>query len=78
MRAKMVNWIIQVLKVFQKSTDETFFLTISIMDRFIHKLAQERWSSAQNEFPKFNYHLVGLVCIWLSSKLEDIVPIFIS
>lgn len=78
MRAKMVNWIVQVYRVLRKSSDHTFFLAISIMDRFIVKYASHLRSAENRESAIISYHLVGLVSLWMSSKLEDVIPIFIS
>ena len=48
------------------------------MDRFIIKYARELRDQGHKEYAKLSLHLVGLVCLWMSSKLEDIIPIFIS
>ena len=66
-RAKMIDWMIQVFNVFGRSTEKTLFSAISIMDRYIMK----KEPSDQIENLNDHYHLIGIVCVWLSSKLED-------
>lgn len=82
-RAKMINWMIQVFRVMAKSTDNTLFLAVSIMDRFIFQYSRivkegDGQCPFSSEGYRFDFHKVGLVCIWISSKLEDIIPIYIS
>ncbi|CDW77063.1 UNKNOWN [Stylonychia lemnae] len=70
-RAKMINWLLQVFRVFNKSNEKTIFLSISLMDRYYQQ------KLVQNEkINKQDFHLIGLACISISSKLEDLIPIF--
>ncbi|CDW81472.1 UNKNOWN [Stylonychia lemnae] len=66
-RAKMVDWMIQVYNVFGKSTEKTLFTAISIMDRYILRKEPNEKIENLND----HYHLIGIVCVWLGSKLED-------
>jgi Cyclin, N-terminal domain len=72
-RAKMVDWMVQVYKVMGKSCPLTFFLGVSIMDRyFIHK---SRFNQIVN---KSELHIIGLCSLHISSKFEDVIPIYMS
>eukprot|EP00347_Sterkiella_histriomuscorum_P018545 403345103 len=74
-RARMVDWMIQVLQVFNQSSDKTLSLAISMMDRYYFA----KWNQASNNIlPREQYHLIGLTCIWIASKIEDVYPIKIS
>ena len=75
LRAKLFDWVLQVYLSFNKSSPKTIFLCFSIIDRFVlakYSLKAD-YSISANKF-----HLVGLVAIWLASKLEDSRPILLS
>ena len=65
-RAKMVNWMIEVFHSF-KSNEETIFSAVKIMDKFI-------WKS-KDIIKSEDIHLIGIVCIYLASKTYDMNPI---
>ena len=65
-RTKMVNWMLEVFHSF-KSTEETIFSAVKIMDKFI-------WKTKDNLESK-DIHLIGMVCIYLASKTYDVIPI---
>ncbi|CDW83238.1 UNKNOWN [Stylonychia lemnae] len=52
-RARMIDWMYQVFKILNKSSDQTFFLSISIMDKFFKKAYQQK---SQND-PEQQYDL---------------------
>jgi len=62
----MVDWMIEVLTSY-KTTTQTFFLAISIMDRFLAKCAR---SQSMNEL-----HVIGVVSMFMACKYEEIYPI---
>jgi hypothetical protein len=62
----MVDWMIEVLTNF-KCDDQTFFLAVSLMDRFF-KLKQEGKEVS-------DLHVIGVTVMFISSKYEDIYPL---
>lgn len=65
-RRRLVDWLFEVF-VSYKCEDQTIFLTITYMDAYLYKCKKE----LQNE----NIHLIGLVCLFIASKMEDMYPI---
>ncbi len=63
MRAILVDWIIEVHLKF-KLLPETLFITINLIDRYLSKT-----SICRN-----NLQLVGVTCMFIASKYEDIYP----
>lgn len=63
MRAILIDWIIDVHNKF-KMLPQTFFLTINLIDRFLEHFECER-----NKL-----QLVGISCLFLASKYEEIYP----
>lgn len=68
-RTKMVDWMIEVLSVY-KSENETFYLSVYIMDKFI--------SLSQTPIKTDDIHLIGITSMFIASKFEDIMPIRMS
>lgn len=66
LRARMVDWMIEVLTNF-KCDDQTFFLAISLMDRF--------FKSSPRELQIQDLHIIGVSCMFIASKYEDIYPL---
>lgn len=62
--------MIQVFRVFQTQNPHTFFLACSLMDRYF-----EAKQALQHCLVKQDLHLVGLVCVFISSKYLDVYPI---
>eukprot|EP00347_Sterkiella_histriomuscorum_P013697 403363713 len=72
-RTRMVDWMIQVYRVLRVQNPQTFFLSISLMDRYFEAKKQI------NQFlDKKDLHLIGLVSVLISSKYEDVYPIRMS
>ena len=69
LRMKMINWMIEVLTIF-KCSQETFFLSVNLLDLYIFK--------SKNILFNEDIHLIGLVCMFIESKFEDIYFIPIS
>ena len=66
LRARMIDWMIEVLTNF-KCDDQTFFLAVSLMDRYFKRCSEEKQVS--------ELHLVGVTSMFLASKYEDIQPL---
>jgi len=65
LRARMVDWMVEVLTNFQ-CNDPTFFLSISLMDRYLKRSTEKLLSN--------DIHLIGVTCMFIASKFEDIYP----
>jgi hypothetical protein len=61
-RAKMVNWIIEVLKIFEHST-ETAFRAVLCLDMYLKYQKQTLQTK--------DLHLLGIVAIFIASKLSE-------
>ena len=62
----MVDWMIEVLTNF-KCDDQTFFLAVSLLDRFF-KLKQDTREIS-------DLHIIGVTSMFIASKYEDIYPL---
>ena len=62
----MVDWAIQVFQHFPCST-RTLFLTISLIDRY--------YKSVETILTCEDVHIIGVTCIFIASKYEEIRPI---
>jgi len=63
MRAILVDWIIEVHLKF-KLLPETLFITVNLIDRYL----------SQTSIKRNNLQLVGVTCMFIASKYEDIYP----
>lgn len=68
MRARMVDWMVEVFSVYDFLQD-TYFLAVYVFDKYLN-LTQ---SILSNE----DVHLLGMIAMYLSSKQEEIRPLFI-
>ena len=68
-RTKMVDWMIEVLHAY-KSDTQTLFLAVSLMDLYMKKCTAALENSS--------IHLLGITCMYIMSKYEDVIPIRIS
>lgn len=68
-RAKMVDWMIEVLSSFN-CTENTFFVSVDIMDSYIAK--------TNRTIKPGDIHLIGVTSMLLASKMEEILPFKIS
>ena len=66
LRSRMVDWMIEVLTNF-KCDDQTFFLAVSILDRFFKGKLDTREIS--------DLHIIGVTAMFIASKYEDIYPL---
>lgn len=69
MRVKMVDWTIEVLSSFNCEPN-TFFISIDLLDSFL--------SETKRQFHSRDIHLIGVTCMLIASKLEEILPFKIS
>ena len=65
-RAKMIDWMLEVLNAY-KQEDQTFFLAVSIHDRYL--------KCAAKELVRDDLHLIGVTCMFIASKYEDYRPL---
>jgi hypothetical protein len=59
-----MDWMMEVASEFTLKR-ETYHLSISYVDRFLE---------AQNNVGKAEFQLVGLSCLYIASKVEEIYP----
>lgn len=67
MRAILLDWLIEVCDVY-KLHRETYYLAVDYLDRFL---------SAKNEnskTPKTRLQLIGITCLFVAAKVEEIYP----
>jgi hypothetical protein len=62
----MVDWMIEVLTNF-KCDDETFFLSINLMDRY--------FEATKKSISAAELHKLGVTSMFIASKYEDYHPI---
>lgn len=65
-RTKMIDWMIEVLYAYNCDTP-TFYLAVHLLDLYI---SRSRVPLTVNDI-----HLSGICCIYIASKMEDIVPL---
>lgn len=67
MRAILLDWLIEVCDVY-KLHRETYYLAVDYLDRYL---------SAKNESsktPKTRLQLIGITCLFVAAKVEEIYP----
>ena len=62
----MIDWMIEVLTNF-KCDDQTFFLAVSLLDRYFKNKTETREVS--------DLHIIGVTIMFIASKYEDIYPL---
>ena len=68
-RARMVDWMIEVLSSFNCTTN-TFFVALDIMDNYMAK--------TQKCLGVKDIHILGVTSMLLASKMEEIIPFKVS
>lgn len=63
MRVVLLDWLVDVHHK-HRLRSETLFLTVSVLDRVLHRLPVARRT----------FQLVGMVSLWIASKFEDNIP----
>ena len=66
-RTKLVDWLFEVFNAINCS-DETIFLTVHIMDKFFYYYKEKQIKDE-------DIHLIGVSCLFIASKFEDIIPL---
>lgn len=69
MRIKMIDWMMQIFNSYN-SEPSSFFCAVHYFDNFISK-------SRKNIYDE-DIHLIGICCIFLASKMEDIIPLHLD
>lgn len=69
-RTKLIDWLFEVFSV-MKCSEETIYLTVYIIDGFLFSFKEKQ---LENE----NIQIIGVVALFLASKIEDITPIFMN
>lgn len=64
MRSILIDWLSEVCEVY-KLHRETFYLALDFVDRYL---------SAESNVPKHDLQLIGITCLLISSKIEEIYP----
>jgi G2/mitotic-specific cyclin-B, other len=67
MRKILVDWLVEVHIKF-KLLPETLFITVNLIDRYCEK----------NQVLRKNYQLVGVTCMLISAKYEEIYPPYVK
>lgn len=66
LRARMVDWMIEVLTNF-KCDDQTYFLAVTLLDRYLKGKQEVREVG--------DLHIMGVTTMFIASKYEDIYPL---
>lgn len=69
LRARMMDWMIEVLKIYQQS-EETLFRAFALMDEYL--------ASTSKVVKPTDLHLLGSTCMFIASKQEEVRPIKLS
>ncbi|XP_022218922.2 G1/S-specific cyclin-E isoform X2 [Drosophila obscura] len=64
MRAILLDWLIEVCEVY-KLHRETFYLAVDYLDRYLH---------VAHEVLKTHLQLIGITCLFVAAKVEEIYP----
>ena len=65
-RTRMVNWMMEIFASYS-SEPLSFFLAVEIMDNYLQK--------TNKIYNENDIHLIGMVSIYMASKMEDIIPL---
>lgn len=74
-RARMVDWMCEVLNIAFANIcgDQTFFLAVSLLDRYLASRKARNASFKANEL-----HVTGVTCMFMASKYEDVKPLLMK
>lgn len=64
MRAILLDWLIEVCEVY-KLHRETYYLAVDYLDRYL---------TAQRKVQKTHLQLIGITCLFVAAKVEEIYP----
>jgi hypothetical protein len=62
----MTDWMIEVLTNF-KCDDQTYFIAVNLQDRYL--------KNAEKTLEVSDLHVLGVTCMFVASKFEDIYPL---
>lgn len=65
MRAILLDWLIEVCEVY-KLKRETYFLSVDYLDRYL--------TNVDHCIPKNHLQLIGISCLFIAAKVEEIYP----
>jgi hypothetical protein len=68
-RTKMVDWMVEVTTSF-KCSQRTYFLAVALFDGYLRKSYQ-----AGRLLDNSSVHGIGVTCMYLASKYEDVYPL---
>ena len=63
MRQILIDWLVDVHQSFNLK-EQTLYLALAYLNEY----------ASQNEITKHEYQLVGVSCLWIASKYEEIYP----
>ena len=69
MRTRMIDWMIEVLSNYH-CDESTYFESVNLMDRYF-KICEEKKKILQPA----ELHLIGVTCMFIASKYQDIYPL---
>ena len=69
LRGKMMDWMIEVLSIYKQS-EETLFRTFQLLDNFL--------INCQRRVLADELHLIGVSCMLVASKAEEVRPISLT
>jgi G2/mitotic-specific cyclin-B, other len=72
-RLRIVDWFVQVFRVLKVTNQETFFLAVSLLDNYMLEKSNRGVTLTAD-----NLYLIGMSSVFIASKYEDIVPIFMK
>lgn len=64
MRSILIDWLSEVCEVY-KLHRETFYLAVDFIDRYL---------TVEENLPKQQLQLIGITCLFISAKIEEIYP----
>lgn len=64
MRAILLDWLVEVCEVYRLHR-ETFYLAVDFLDRYL---------SVTTDMPKDRLQLIGVSCLFIGAKIEEIYP----
>ncbi len=62
----MLDWLVEVTTAF-KCRDRTYYLAVGLFDEFLNRFP--------NKLENKDVHGIGITCLYLASKYEDVQPL---
>ncbi|KRX08325.1 Cyclin-like protein [Pseudocohnilembus persalinus] len=71
-RTRMVDWMVEVFHYYESQASQySFYRAVELMDHYIMKETQVRKKQVTDK----DIHLVGICCMFIASKVQDIIQI---